>query len=411
MRELNEETSAGSLQGRYAPEFEQVAAAFVRNFEEFGEVGASVCVTLDGSPVVDLWGGTKNQQEQTPWREDTMCVVFSSTKGALALAAHTLVAAGELDLDARVERYWPEFAANGKEAATVRMMLDHSVGVPAMREKLKDKGCCDWEYMVERLEQEPAFWQPGTRNGYHMANFGWTVGELVRRVAGQSMGSYFREAVAEPTGAECWIGLPESEEPKVAPMIPFKPVRGAPLSAFTEALIGDPESIPHLAFYNQGGFSPNSRSCRAAEIGGAGAVANGRGLASIYAPFACGGELNGRRYVDADTLAAMGEVAVATHEDATLLLPTRFSLGFMKSMDNRRAPGVDKSSAIFSSAAFGHVGAGGSVGFADPSARMSFGYAMNKMGPGILMNERGQALVDAVYRSLGCTSNVSGVWR
>ncbi len=411
MQELKQETQAGLVQGRYAEEFERVADAFVRNFAEHDEVGASVCITLDGDAVVDLWGGTRSREEQTPWEEHTMCVVFSSTKGALALAAHTLVAAGELDLDAKVSRYWPEFAVNGKEEATVRMMLDHSVGVPAIREKLKDKGCCDWEYMVERLEQEAAFWQPGTRNGYHMANFGWTVGELVRRVAGQSMGTYFRETVAAPTGAECWIGLPESEEPKVAPMIPFKPVRGAPLSAFTEALISDGKSIPHLAFYNQGGFSPNSRSCRAAEIGGAGAVANGRGLARIYAPFACGGELNGRRYVDADTLAAMGEVAVATHEDATLLLPTRFSLGFMKSMDNRRAPGVDKSSAIFSSAAFGHVGAGGSVGFADPAARMSFGYAMNKMGPGILMNERGQALVDAAYLSLGCTSNVSGVWR
>ena len=411
MPDFQKDTPTGPLRGRYAPEFEPVADAFVRNFEERGEIGASVCVTVDGDSVVDLWGGAADVEQEVPWQEDTMCVVFSSTKGAVALAAHTLVADGALGLDEPVKSYWPEFATNGKEDATVRMMLDHSVGVPAMREKLKDKGCCDWEYMVERLEQEAPFWKPGTRNGYHMANFGWTVGELVRRTAGQSLGAYFREAIAEPTGAECWIGLPESEEPKVAPMIPFKPVRGAELSAFTQALIGDAQSIPALAFFNQGGFNPNSRACRAAEIGGAGAVANGRGLARIYAPFACGGALNGRQFVDADTLAAMGEVAVATHEDATLMLPTRFGLGFMKSMDNRRAPGVDKSSAIFSSAAFGHVGAGGSVGFADPTARMSFGYTMNKMGPGILMNERGQSLVDAAYRCIGYTSNVSGVWR
>ncbi len=411
MQEFEKDTPAGKLHGRYAPDFEPVAEAFVRNFAEHGEVGASVCVTHEGESVVDLWGGTKDPEENTPWEEDTVCVVFSSTKGAVALAAHTLVAAGELDLDSPVKRYWPEFATNGKEDATVRMMLDHSVGVPAMREKLKDKGCCDWEYMVERLEQEEPFWEPGKRNGYHMANFGWTVGELVRRAAGQSMGSYFRDAVAEPAGAECWIGLPESEEGKVAPMIPFKPVRGAELSKFTKALMTDSNSIPSLAYFNQGGFNPNSRSCRAAEIGGAGAVANGRGLARIYAPFACGGELNGRRFVDADTLAAMGEVAVATHEDATLMLPTRFALGFMKSMDNRRAPGVDKSSVILSSASFGHVGAGGSIGFADPEANMSFGYAMNKMGPGILMNERGQALIDATYECMGYTSNASGVWR
>ena len=411
MHEFRKDTAAGSLRGCYAADFEPLVDAFVHNFDEQGEVGASVCVTLDGDPVVDLWGGTKNLEQQTPWEEDTMCVVFSSTKGAVALAAHTLIADGELDLDAPVARYWPEFASRGKEDATVRMMLDHSVGVPAIREKLKDKGCCDWEYMVERLEREEPFWKPGSRNGYHMANFGWTVGELVRRTAGQSLGAYFRDAIAEPTQAECWIGLPESEEPKVAPVIPFKPVRGAELGAFTKALISDAQSIPSLAFYNQGGFSPNSRACRAAEIGGGGAVANARGLARIYAPFACGGELNGRCFVDADTLAAMGEVAVATHEDATLLIPTRFSLGFMKSMDNRRVHAVDKSSAIFSSSAFGHVGAGGSVGFADPAARMSFGYAMNKMGPGILMNERGQSLVDAAYRCLGYSGNSSGVWR
>jgi CubicO group peptidase (beta-lactamase class C family) len=411
MNDLQKDTPAGALSGRYAPQFEPLVDAFVRNFEEHGEVGASVCVTLHGETLVDLWGGTKDVKQDTRWQEDTMCVVFSSTKGAVALAAHTLVAAGELQVDAPVKRYWPEFATNGKEDATVRMMLDHSVGVPAMREKLKDKGCCDWDYMVARLEQETPFWKPGTRNGYHMANFGWTVGELVRRTAGQSLGAYFREAIAEPTRAECWIGLPESEEPKVAPMIPFKPVRGAPLGAFTQALVSDAKSLQALALYNQGGFSPNSRACRAAEIGGAGAVANGRGLARIYAPFACGGALHGRRFVDADTLAAMGEVAVATHEDATLLIPTRFGLGFMKSMDNRREQAVDRSSAILGSAAFGHVGAGGSVGFADPASGMSFGYAMNKMGPGILMNERGQSLVDAAYRCLGCTSNASGVWR
>ena len=408
---LEKATPTGTLHGFYAPQFQAVADTFVNNFEVNGEVGASLCVTHDGERVVDVWGGTADKQAGTPWKEDTVCVVFSSTKGAVALAAHTLVAGGALDLDAPVSRYWPEFAVNGKETATVRMMLDHSVGVPAFREKLKDNGCCDWEYMVDRLQRETPFWTPGTRNGYHMANFGWTVGELVRRVSGQSLGAYFREAIAEPTNAEFWIGLPEAIEPRVAPMIPFRPVRGAPQGAFTQALIKAPDSIPALAFYNQGGFNPNSRACRAAEIGGGGGVANGRGLASIYAPFACGGELAGRRFVDPDTLAAMGEVAVATHEDATLLIPTRFALGFMKSMDNRNAPGVDRSSVILGSAAFGHVGAGGSIGFADPAARMSFGYTMNRMGPGILLNERGQTLVDATYRALGYSGNASGVWR
>ena len=411
MQTFEKDTAAGPLYGRFLGAFEPLVDTFVHNFEAQAEVGASLCVTVDGETVVDLWGGTKNTKEQTSWEEDTLAVIFSSTKGLVALAAHTLIAQGKLDIDAPVASYWPEFAQNGKESATVRMMLDHSVGVPALREKVKEQGCCDWDYMVERLEQEVPFWQPGARNGYHMANFGWTVGELIRRVTGQSLGAYVQEALSQPTGADCWIGLPEAEESRVAPMIPFKPVRGVTLSAFTEALVSDRTSIPSLAYFNQGGFNPNSRACRAAEIGGAGGVTNGRGLAKIYAPFACGGSLHGREFVDADTLAAMSEVAVASHEDATLMLPTRFGLGFMKSMDNRRAQGVDKSSAIFSSAAFGHVGAGGSVGFADPKARMSFGYVMNKMGTGILLNERGQSLVDATYRCLGYQSNASGVWR
>jgi len=411
MTDLQVDVPSGTVQGHFDEDFSALAEVFVHNFEAHGEVGASVCLTVNGQVVLDLWGGTKHQKEGTPWEKDTLSVIFSSTKGAVALAAHTLVSAGLLDLDAPVAQYWPEFAVNGKEMATVRMMLDHSAGVPCLRQDLPDGACCDWDYMVERIAREEAFWKPGTRNGYHMINFGWTVGELIRRVSGQSLGTYFRTAIAEPTEAECWIGLPAELEPKVAHMISARPVKGAPLSAFTEALINDRDSIPSRALFNQGGFSPNKEACHRAEIGGAGGIANARGLAKIYAPFACGGMLNGRTYVDAATLSRMQEVAVATHEDATLLMPTRFSLGFMKSMDNRRAPGAGRDSVLLGAQAFGHVGAGGSIGFADPSARMSLGYTMNRMGPGILMNERGQSLIDTAYRCMGYQDNSSGVWR
>jgi len=411
LQEFSRSTPAGELSGSYDERFAAVAEAFADNFEHNGEVGAAVCIHLDGEPVLDLWGGTKNTKTEEPWTEDTICVVYSTTKGMVALAAHTLVSAGELDVDAPVEKYWPEFAANGKQDTTVRMMLDHSAGVPCFREQLEDGTCCDWEFMVEKLEQEEPFWKPGTRNGYHMMNFGWTVGELIRRVSGQSLGSYFRSSIADPTDADCWIGLPEEFEDRVAPMIPFRPEKGAPIGAFTAALINDPNSIQALALFNNGGFNPNSRACHAAEIGGGGGIANARGLARIYAPFACGGALNGTTFVDADALALMQEVAVATHEDATLLIPTRFSLGFMKSMDNRRELAVTRDSVILGGSAFGHVGAGGSIGFADPAQGMSFGYTMNRMGPGILMNERGQSLIDAAYRCLGYQSNQSGIWR
>lgn len=398
----------GHIQGHCADQFAAVLEVFKENFQKHGEVGASVCVTLNGETVVDLWGGAKDRKGETPWEQDTVSVVYSSTKGAVALAAHTLIDAGELDLNKPVKYYWPEFACNGKESATVRMMLNHTAGVPCNREPLED--CTDWDYMVQRIAEEEAFWKPGTRNGYHMMNFGWTVGELIRRVSGQSLGAYFRSAVAEPAGAEFWIGLPEELEDRVAPMMQPKLDKSAPLSEFSQALIGDRQSIQNLALFNNGGFNPNKRKYHAAEIGGGGGIGNARGLAAIYAPFACRGTLKGRRYVSEETVTRMAEISVATEEDATLLLPTRFGLGFMKSMDNRVREAVDRSSAILSSSAFGHPGAGGSIGFADPVEQMSFGYTMNQMGPGILLNQRGQGLIDATYRALGYAGNDAGVW-
>jgi len=411
METLNEKVPTGTVNGIYDHRFAGVVDVFTRNFVEQGEVGASVCMTLNGETVVDVWGGAADQRKEIPWDEDTLCTVFSSTKGATALAAHTLVSAGALDLNAPVRRYWPEFATHGKEQATVRMMLDHSVGVPCLREPVKEGGVCDWDYMIDRLEKEEPFWKPGTRNGYHMINFGWTVGELIRRVSGQSLGAYFRNSIAEPVDAEFWIGLPEDKESKVAPVIPFRPDKDDPVGAFAQAILDDRHSLQALALFNQGGFNPNDRACHAAEIGGAGGIANGRGMARIYTPFACGGHLHGHEFVSGEALAKMTEVAVATNEDATLLIPSRFGFGFMKSMDNRGVEAVAKDSVILGPQAFGHVGAGGSIGFADPEAGMGFGYAMNLMGPGILLNQRGQGLVDAAYASLGYVSNASGVWR
>ena len=200
------------------------------------------------------------------------------------------------------------------------------------------------------------------------------------------------------------------DEPRVAPVSLAVPAPGTPLGEFTQALITQPQSLPALSLLNTGGFDPNSRVCHAAQIGGAGGITNARGLAGMYAPLANGGEQGGVRLVDRDALARMAEVSSATHEDATLLVPMRFALGFMKSIDNRRRPRGDRDSAILGAPAFGHGGAGGSLGFADPEAGLAFGYTMNRMGHGVLLNERGQALVDTVYRCLGYRSNQSGCW-
>ena len=397
------------------PGFERVAEAFQENFDTKGEVGASVCLTVGDETVVDLWGGTADQKTGVPWTKDTVSIVFSCTKGATALCAHVLASRGKLDLDAPVAELWPEFAQNGKEHATTRMMLDHSVGLPALRAKVKDSGPYEWDYMTGLLAEEAPFWEPGTRNGYHGFTFGWTVGEMVRRAAGVSLGTFFQNEIAKPLGLDFWIGLPEAIEPRVAPIIPFvyKPEQAR--TPFMIDLATRKESAASLFFFNVGAWrtgGANTRAGRAAEIGAANGVTNARGLAGMYAPLAQGGA----KLVDGKTLARMGEVSMATHDDATLRIPTRFALGFMKSMDNRNRSvgaklfGPDVDSVIMGSAAFGHVGAGGSLGFADPVAGLSFGYTMNRMGPGLLMNERGQALVDAAYLSLGYKDKDGGVW-
>jgi CubicO group peptidase (beta-lactamase class C family) len=403
--------SEGAISGNCRPGFERVAEAFERNLKEKGEIGASVCLTVGGETVVDLWGGVADPKTKAPWTRDTVSIVFSCTKGATALCAHVLASRGQLDLDAPVAELWPEFAQHGKERVTTRMMLDH----PAVRAPVKDDGPYDWAYMTDRLAAEVPFWEPGTRNGYHGFTFGWTVGEMVRRASGKSLGMFFREEIAGPLGLDFWIGLPEAIEPRVAPIVPHVYKATDAVTPFMRDLATNKQSVAALFYFNNGAWrsgGANSRAGHAAEIGAANGITNARGLAGMYAPLANGGG----DLVDATTLARMGEVSMATHDDATLRIPTRFALGFMKSMDNRRRSlaaklwGEDCDSVILGSAAFGHVGAGGSLGFADPAAGLSFGYTMNRMGPGLLMNERGQSLVDAAYLSLGYRNKDGGVW-
>lgn len=400
------------VQGSCDPKFQQVRQEFERNFRERGEVGASVCVKVRGETVVDLWGGVARTDTQTPWTADTISIVFSSTKGATALCAHMLVSRGQLDLDAPVAAYWPEFGQAGKARIPVRMLLNHQAGLPAVREPLPQGAYANWDLMVDRLAKEEPFWEPGTRNGYHALTIGWLVGEVVRRVSGKSLGTFFQEEVAKPLGLDFWIGLPEDKEARVAPMIAAAP---DPESLLYQEMV-KPGTLASLAILNSGGYmgaTPeyDSRAAHAAEIGGAGGITNARGLAGMYAPLACGGALKGVHLVNPDTLAAMGAVASATGRDAVLVMPSRFALGFMKSMDNRRAPAGVRDSVIMSEDAFGHVGAGGSLGFADPRAKLAFGYTMNRMGSGTLLTDRGQSLVDATYRALGYQSNASGAWR
>jgi len=402
--------SETTIQGHCDERFQRVADAFAENFERRAEAGASVCVRVHGETVVDLWGGHKRKSTNELWERDTVSVVFSNTKAATALCAHMLVDRGKLDLGARVTDYWPEFGQNGKQDVTVGMLLNHSAGLPALREPVKEGGYYDWEYMVERLAAEEPFWEPGTRNGYHMITFGWTVGELVRRASGRSLGTFFREEVADKLGLDYWIGLPDEHKNRVARIIPWTPDAEAAQMPFTAALMRDPTSIQFLSILNSGGYSPDAPEAHAAEIGGGGGITNARGLAGMFTPLARGGEHDGIRLLSAEQVTRMSTVSVATECDATLLAPTRFGLGFMRSMDNRHRPTGHIETGILGREAFGHAGAGGSIGFADPECGLSFGYTMTRMGAGILLNERGQSLVDETYRALGYRTNSPGAW-
>ena len=215
-------TRAGKIEGSCDPKFTGVLDAFAENFEQGDELGASVCILAEGRVVADLWGG-RVAVDGAPWTRDTISIVFSATKGASAICAHMAADRGQLDLDAPVSRYWPNFAQAGKETALVSMMLDHSVGLPHLRTKIKKGGVYDYDYMIGLLEREEPFWKPGTRNGYHGITSAWTVGEMVHRSTGKRLGEFFRDEVAGPLGIDFWIGLPADKEPRVAPMVAARP--------------------------------------------------------------------------------------------------------------------------------------------------------------------------------------------
>ena len=397
---------AATVSGQCDPKFDDLKAEFERNFAERGELGASVCLSVNGETQVDLWGGVVDPATNEPWERDTVSIVFSCTKAAVALCAHILIDRGLLKLHAPVTDYWPEYGKHGKEKTTVAMMLNHESALPALKDPVKPGGFLDWDYMISRMEDEAPWWEPGTRNGYHMINFGWTVGELVRRVSGKSLGDFFRDEVAGPTGADFWIGVPDDFDRTIAPIQTYQPQPGDEFSEFTMALISDPASAQALSFLNTGGWGPNDPDGHRAQIGGGGGIANARGQVAMYTPLA----VNDGSLVSPDRVAHMGMVTTATQRDFTLLAPTRFGPGFMKSMDNRAYPQGDQQSALIGHAAFGHVGAGGSIGFADPECGLAFSYTMTQMGPGLLLNERCQSLIDAAYRALGYRTNAPGAW-
>jgi CubicO group peptidase (beta-lactamase class C family) len=384
------------VQGECHPRFQAVRDTFARNLRDQDEIGAAVTVIVDGEPVVDLWGGHADLDRAQPWTRNTLVNVYSCTKGMTALCAHRLVSEGRLDLDAPVSRYWPEFAAAGKAALPVRWLLGHRAGLAAVRNMLPNEALYDWNAMCSALAAETPWWTPGTAHGYHAVTFGWLVGEVVRRVTGKSLGTYFREEVAEPLGIDFHIGLPEDEHGRVAEMSTVPPpapdTDGMQLGTI---ILSDPDGVAARAFMNPASIAHgvNNAAWRTAEIPGANGHATARALATVYGVLARGGEAGGYRLLDTAGIARCREEQ-SHGPDRVLVIPTRFGLGFMLSQDRpdaRFGPNPR---------AFGHPGAGGSVGFADPDARVGFGYVMNRMGPHILLDPRAMTLIDATYSRL-----------
>ena len=412
--------NGAKVNGFVAPQYQRVFDAFVANFDARGEIGASVAVTVDGAPVVEAWGGYSDALSATPsqaWNRDTVSVVFSCTKGAAALCAHMLAAQGRLDLDKPVAYYWPEFAVNGKGSITVRMLLQHAAGLAAIpfSSLVPPGGWADWNLMTSLLAAQAPWWEPGTSHGYHAVTFGWLLGEVVRRITGQSLGTFFQAQVAQPLGADFWIGMPGDKLSRVSPMLAATEM--LPYDPFFNRVISEPTSMQSAVLFNLGGWlglppstppAYNTTASLQTEIPSAGGVTNARGLAAMYAPLANGGAVGSIRLLPSDYAATLGLIHSALPIDRTLLVPMRFGLGFHGSIDNRvLGPGL---SVIIGAQAFGHAGSGGSIGFADPHAKLSFGYTMNRMGPGTGLNERGQSLVDATYLALGHTTNKWGAW-
>jgi CubicO group peptidase (beta-lactamase class C family) len=384
-----------SVDGRCEERFAGVAAEFERNFRERGDVGAALCVIVDGEAVVDLWGGIADPADGRAWGPDTLTTVFSASKGPLALCAHLLAAAGELSFDDPVARYWPEFAAAGKQDVTVAMALSHQAGLPAFRETLPDGGLLDWERCTALLAAQEPWWEPGTRHGYHAFTWGFIVGELLRRITGVRGGALFRELVADRADLQVWLGLPEGELGRVAPALP---AAGPPahLPRAIQSAMTDPGELPGRVFTNTGDWSferLNSPAAYTGEVLGVNGIASARGLAGFYAPLASA-------QTSPVPLEPLAAVRSASSRDATFGIGTRFSLGFQKGCDNRWDTPGNQGSILIPDSAFGHPGRGGAIGFADPAGGLAFAYVMNRSGTTSLLDERGQSLIAATYAAL-----------
>ncbi|MGW4523579.1 serine hydrolase domain-containing protein [Amycolatopsis sp. NPDC004378] len=377
--------STATVQGECAPGFEPVREAFEANFSERGELGAAFTAIRDGEVVADLWGGWTGPDRTTPWQPGTLANVWSTTKGMTAICAHKLVDAGELDVDVPVAKYWPEFAAAGKAEVPVRWLLTHRSGVPGigLDRPVRVEELYDWDLMTSLLAAQEPLYEPGSAGGYHALAYGWLVGEVVRRVAGQGVREFFAEQVARPLGADFSIGLSsDADLARCATLVDpvmSEEMANALASAFAAA---GPVAQAALTNPRLEGHHANDPAFRRAVLPALNGHGTARAIATIYGGLATGDLLS------APTLARARE-SQGKEIDAVLGLPNEWGLGFYLGSDAR---GFGPNPA-----AFGHDGLGGSTGGADPENGLSFGYTLNQLGPLIRDDPRKMALVTALY--------------
>lgn len=392
--------SALRSEGICDPRFAAVRAVFETNFRDLREVGAAVAVYVDGQKVVDLWGGLRERAGAKPaWTQDTLVNVYSCTKGLSALCVQHLIDRGKLDPDAPVARYWPEFERAGKGQITLNTLLGHAAGLAVITRRLPPQALYNQPLMAAALADQAPHWIPGTAHGYHAQTFGFLLAEIVQRVAGCSLGQYLREQIAGPLGAEVYIGLPAELDERVARVT--RPL-GEPTPEGEVDLVAlwkrEPESLSALAFNNpapQPGAA-QTRAWRAAELPSSNGHASALGLARIYA--AASGSPPREQPGPSGLFSAEARARCASElrfgSDLVLRIRTRFGPGLMLSQpDGSGWFGPNPRS-------FGHPGMGGALGFADPDARIGFGYVMNRAGAGILIDERPRRLIEAVYSSI-----------
>ncbi len=376
--------AADIAKGSVHPKFERVRKAFEENFANDGEVGASCCVTHNGETVVDLWGGYADAARSKPWQKDTIVNVYSTTKTMTALTALLLADRGLIDFDAPVAKYWPEFAANGKAKVKVSHLMSHSAGLSGWKEPLAPKDLYDWEKATSLLAAQAPYWEPGTQSGYHAMTQGFLVGEVIRRASGKSVGTVFREEIAGPLGADFYIGLPASEDARVAELIPPPP--GTAIGDGTQSeLLANMSRNPPIDV-----SVTKTRAWRGAEIPAAGGTGNARAVAEIHVILANGGVAKGKRFMSEAGCRKALEPQVEG-KDLILGVPAKFGLGF--GLPGGMVPLPNPNSMFWG-------GYGGSLVIIDMDARTTISYVMNKMAGTTTGDVRAFNLAMAMWESL-----------